>query len=187
MRCNLSLYTAYTWYTRAIEVSAIATRYLNVSNRLKIKVLSPSFEGFPWAEGTFGPKGVALPGPLAMRTSASGAPDVAVMMTRSGAIVFTICAYLTLLTELGHRRVVGAPGVRPYAGRGAGAWRLFMIQVRYSSLLYWAYLVRGSDVTNLSSVRLQILKRAATWRTQRGVEDASSQLRTQSQHEFGVM
>jgi len=79
------------------------------------------------------------------------------MMTRSGAIVFTICAYLTLLTELGHRRVVGAPGVRRYAGRGAGAWRSFMIQVRYSSLLYWAYLVRGSDVTNLSSVRLQIL------------------------------
>ena len=41
-------------------------------------------------------------------------------------------AYMTLLTELGYRRV-GATGVRRYAGRGAGAWRSFIIQVNGSS------------------------------------------------------
>ena len=148
MRCNLSLYL-HVVYEGDRSFSPCYEGILNVRNQLKIKVLPlSSFEELPWTEGTFGPKYVALPKPLTKRTSAQGASDVAVMMARSGAIVFTICAYLTLLAEIGvpaSRRCAW----RRYAGRGAGAWRSFLIQVRYPSLLYLAYLVRGSDVTEL--------------------------------------
>ena len=58
------------------------------------------------------------------------------MIARCGAIVFTIHAYLTLLRNsgTGESSVRLACGDTPCEELEPGAWRSFMVQVRYLSL-----------------------------------------------------